>query len=89
MSTDGDREAILCALLRPYVGNASPAEYISAIVEALLAELHARPYASRRRELTQRISELAIQHPIVVADALERQAREIAAVSDEPAQYHL
>lgn len=74
-----DRAAVLDAMLSARDRTEGSADYVRAITIAVLCELDARPYASRRAHLLDRICELAGQHPLTVADAMDAYASQKAA----------
>lgn len=78
-----DRAAVLDAMLSARDRTEGSADYILAITTAVLCELDASPYASRRADLLDRLCELAGKHPLIVADAMDANASHKAAEAYE------
>lgn len=78
-----DRAAVLDAMLSARDRTEGSADYTRAITTAVLCELDAIPYASRRAELLDRLCELAGKHPRTVADVMDTHARRKAAEAYE------
>jgi hypothetical protein len=78
-----DRAAVLADMLSSRDRAEGSADYIRAITTAVLCEMGARPYVSRRADLLDRLSGLAGEHPHIVADAVDAHARRKASEAYE------